>query len=234
MILRSVSRGIRVGDPCPWAGAHGKGPRGCCPRGPCPSAPVSGRRRCRRMRRRGVRRGRRVCRSRRGGTRGRVAQSVGGFLASGDGAQLRSCFDRIAVGSERPRSRPLWGDRAAVPCRPVTCAGARSHDVPSVRHTPQRSHAWFSFQARPWLARTPVPTKPARPSVTRRTGESGPELRCARPPGRAVRPRAPVRRGLGTARAVSSPAPSPACRARPGSGRGPPSRATGSPVARPR
>ena len=43
-------------------------------------------------------------------------------------------------GADRP-----WSDRAAVPCRPVTHTGARSHDA---RHDPdvsslQRSHAWF-------------------------------------------------------------------------------------------
>ncbi|GAA1423953.1 hypothetical protein GCM10009601_27980 [Streptomyces thermospinosisporus] len=63
----------------------------------------------------------------------------------------------------RPRASPepavLLGDRSAVPCRPVT---SRS-EVPrrtarSARLIAPASHAWF-FRARPWLARTPVPTK---------------------------------------------------------------------------
>lgn len=59
-------------------------------------------------------------------------------------------------------------------------AGARSHDVPEVRHTPQRSHAWFLTG--PPLAGTDTRTNEAGPEpVTRRTGESGPELRCGRP-----------------------------------------------------
>ncbi|MFB8317654.1 alpha/beta hydrolase [Streptomyces sp. NPDC055954] len=41
------------------------------------------------------------------------------------------------------------GDRAAVPCRPVTRAGPWSHDVPEARHTVRRSHAWISADAAP-------------------------------------------------------------------------------------
>ncbi len=168
----------------------------------------------------------------------------------------------VAAGPGRPRDRPPFlRDRAAVPCCPVTSAGARSHDVPEVRHTPQRSHAWFLTG--PPLAGTDTRTNEAGPEpVTRRTGESGPELRCGHPLtcGALARPRrrragrgAPDRtrgagsdagrsRGIpgalrcarGTAPALSWPAPCPACPARPGSGRGPPSRAPGSPGGRPR
>ncbi|SDM70533.1 hypothetical protein SAMN05444921_11265 [Streptomyces wuyuanensis] len=79
-----------------------------------------------------------------------------------------------AAGSGRPRNRPPWGDRAAVPCRPVTRAGARSHDVPAVRHTPQRSHAWFfpSGPAPGWHGHRYQRSVPG--PVTGRTGESPP------------------------------------------------------------
>jgi hypothetical protein len=120
------------------------------------------------------------------GPRGRRSPRVGGREVRGDapgGSGLRSrgraemgtCSCRVvrdgttglcdrATGCGRRRASPeptAWGDRAAVPCRPVTRAGARSHDVPAVRHTHQRSHAWF-FRGRPWLARTTGPTKTGR------------------------------------------------------------------------
>ncbi|CAL9505284.1 hypothetical protein SUDANB58_03538 [Streptomyces sp. enrichment culture] len=120
----------------------------------------------------------------------------------------------------RPRAPPgpavLSGDRAAVPCRPVTFRS----EVPrrtarSARLIAPVSHAWFS--SGPPLAGTDTRTNETTPAVvTRRRGGDGPELRCDR----------------GTAPATSSRGPCPACPARPGSGRGSPSRGRGSPVGR--
>lgn len=91
------------------------------------------------------------------------------------GCVPRNRFDRIRSAPGVPGADRSWGDRAAVPCRPVTHAGARSHGVPAVRHTLQRSHAWFLPE--PPLAGTDTGTNEATEvPVTRRTGESRSEL----------------------------------------------------------
>jgi len=87
-----------------------------------------------------------------------------------DGRGLRNRLTQPGAGTcpaGRPRASPepavLLGDRAAVPCRPVTSWS----EVPrrtawSVRLIAPASHAWFC-RARPWLARTPPPTKRCAP-----------------------------------------------------------------------
>jgi hypothetical protein len=64
------------------------------------------------------------------------------------------------VGPGRPRSRPvLLGDQAAVPCSPVTFL-ERGPTAYGVIRTPHRSsEPRVVLRARPWLARTPGPTK---------------------------------------------------------------------------
>lgn len=169
-------------------------------------------------------------------TFGNVGCSERGRLVLHRAGRAAACAT-VSTGCGRPRASPgvpgadrPWGDRAAVPCRPVTGAGARSHDVPAVRHTPQRSHAWF-FLPGPPLAGTDIGTNeaPVR-AVTRRTGEDAPELRSV--PGCLCRLGHGLRSGPGRARAASSRAPFPAFRARRGNGREPPFRATDSPGGR--
>src|SRR4051812_45066263 len=90
---------------------------------------------------------------------------------------------RACVGSAgRPRASPeptvLLGDRAAVPCRPVTCPGRgpTTYGTTRTSHRPSEPRVVLSG---PPLAGTDTGTNEApRAPVTRRTGESGPELRC--------------------------------------------------------
>lgn len=133
-----------------------KGPADAPPQGPWGSAPTSGQRRCR---------GAAPGVAPRGEGRRPGAQRALGWYRPlavvsrrGGRASLASCWRGCGVRNrlDRMRSAPgvpgadrPWGDRAAVPCRPVTRAGARSHDVPAVRHTPQRSHAWFLTKSAP-------------------------------------------------------------------------------------
>ena len=148
---RSVSRTDRAGG-----SPRARAPRTHDPRGPWPSAPTSGRRRCR-----GAAPGGSAAL---GGsptprTRGaRVVSTFGNVVGQRDAPVLASCwtgcgvrnrFDRMRSAPGVPGADRPWGDRAAVPCRPVTHAGARSHDVPAVRHTLQRSHAWFPSRSAP-------------------------------------------------------------------------------------
>lgn len=98
------------------------------------------------------------------------------------------------------------------------------------------------LRARPWLTRTPGPTKPAagRSRAVRVRGHAyvrAPDVRRtrvsyadpARPQHPRTRPREAVLRcGPGRAPGASSRGRCPACRARPCSGRGRPSRGTGS------
>lgn len=114
----------------------------------------------------------------------------------------------FAVSAGRPRASPgptvLLGDRAAVPCRPVTTLerGPTTHGTFRTSHRPSEPRVVLSG---PPLAGTDTTTNEAvRGPVTRRTGESGPELRY----------------DPGTVRAASSRARYRACRARRCSGGG--------------
>lgn len=156
---------------------RGKGPRARDSgrgAGPSGSAPVSGQRRCRAGRRRGV------------APQGGGDQEDGRRRGSG-GSGGRP----VAAGPGRPRDRPPFlGDRTAVPCRPVTRAGARSHDAPE-RCATRPSEATRGFnRARPWLARTPGPTKPAR------TRSRAVRVRALPNSGTGTHPDASTRRGL--------------------------------------
>ena len=133
-----------------------RAPRTHDPRGPWPSAPTSGRRRCRGAAPGGsAALGGSPTRRTRGA---RVVSTFGNVVGQRDAPVLASCwtgcgvrnrFDRMRSAPGVPGADRPWGDRAAVPCRPVTHAGARSHDVPAVRHTLQRSHAWFPSRSAP-------------------------------------------------------------------------------------
>lgn len=160
-LVVAVARELRVTRVTSWRGrVYARGPRAAIPvavRGPRGSAPVPGKRRCRTERRRG-------CAAGEGGTEwGEPGDGVFTGLRDGAGAAGARPDEPVAVGPGRPRDRPPFlGDRTAVPCCPVTCAGARSHDVPE-RYATRPSEATRGFlRARPWLARTTGPTKPER------------------------------------------------------------------------
>ncbi|SDC73581.1 hypothetical protein SAMN05216505_103356 [Streptomyces prasinopilosus] len=151
------------------------------------------------------------------------------------------------AGSGRPRSRPFsWVTGLLSPAArsPVRSEVPR-RTARSAHRVAPASHTWFC-RARPWLARTPVPTRRSRlrsravrvrraahvrtrhggpvpaggPAGGRRTGRGGPAGGAFRRPG--------VRSCRGRAPAGSSRARCPACPGRPCSGRGPPSRGRGS------
>lgn len=164
--------------------------------------------------------------------------------ASAPGCRLR------AVGSGRPRNRRPW---MTGPLSPA----ARSHTLrcgptTHLQYVTRLSEATrgFLFSNRPPLADTDAWTNEGLPGpVTRRTGESGPELRYGLSPAGTgprwpqARRRPQIRRttsnppgGLrsapGTVQGRSSRVPCPACRAPGCSGPGPPSHGRGSPGAR--
>ncbi len=79
-----------------------------------------------------------------------------------------------------PEPAVLLGDRAAVPCRPVTCLerGPTTHGTIRTSHRSSEPRVVLSG---PPLAGTDTTTNEApHVTVTRRTGESGPELRYDR------------------------------------------------------
>lgn len=140
--------------------------------------------------------------------------------------RLRNLSTRTRVISAgRPRASPeptvLLGDRAAVPCRPVTCPerGPTTHGTIRTSHRSGEPRVVLSG---PPLAGTDTGSNEAAgAAVTRRTGENHAYV-CA----------GNVRSCPGTAPAASSPGWCPAGPGRPGSGRGSPSRGTGSRAAR--
>lgn len=126
----------------------------------------------------------------------------------------------FAFSAGRPRASPeptvLLGDRAAVPCRPVTTL-ERGPTTYGTTRTSHRSSKPRVVLSGPPLAGTDTSTNEAvRVAVTRRTGERGAELRCDR----------------GTVREASWRGTCRACRGPRCSGRGSPSRGTGSRAAR--
>ncbi len=118
--------------------------------------------------------------------------------------------------ADRPRASPepavSWVTGLLSPAvRPLPRSEVPRRTARSARLIAPESHAWF-FSGPP-LAGTDTGTNDAPPgTVTRRTGECGPELRCDR----------------GTVRAGSCRGRSPACPAPPCSARGSPSRGRGS------
>ncbi len=160
-LVVAVARELHVTRVTSWRG-------GCTHEGPVPRfrsrhGALGGRHRCRGSG--GVERGGAGgCAAGGGGTEwGEPGDGVFTGLHDGAGAAVTRPDEPVAVGPGRPRDRPPFlGDRTAVPCCPVTCAGARSHDVPE-RYATRPSEATRGFlRARPWLARTTGPTKPAR------------------------------------------------------------------------
>ncbi len=152
---------------------------------------------------------------------------------------VRNRFDRIrSVPGVPGTDRPVCGDRAAVPCRPVTGPPERGPTTyVRVRHTlrrlrpvvkgAQRTGAETtrgSQVGRSWLARTPGPTKSAG-GRSRAVRVTGPEHRAA---GRAQPLARLLRPGPGIAPAASWPGRCPACPADRCTGPGSPSRARGS------
>jgi len=226
--------------PGSWSPRACEGPRGFGPRGPSPSAPTSGQRRCLGAAPGGcaaclVRPGRRP------GAHG--AHGWSRPLAVRKCKQC-SCLRRdlglsthragwtgptqpfdpglciFAVSAGRPRASPeptvLLGDRAAVPCRPATTL-ERGPTTYGTTRTSHRSSKPRVVLSGPPLAGTDTSTNEAvRVAVTRRTGERRPELRC----------------DPGTVRAASWRGTYRACRGPRCSGRGSPSRGTGSRAAR--
>lgn len=150
---------------------------------------------------------------------------------AGDSARVPG---RRPAGSGRPRSRPFsWVTGLLSPA-------VRSRHWSEVPRRKERSLRLIApveprvVLAGPHLADTDIETNEAPPGpVTRRTGESGSELRSAAATGPGPGTTA-VRRGPGTAPGASSRARCRACRARPCSGRGSPSRGRGSHGGRPR
>ncbi len=221
-------RGVVAGGcraPGPWSGwpgmgaAHDEGPRGTSAAGPfvgqhrrqgstgaweaAPGGCAAGLPRY-------------VVARRHGRTRWR-RRGLGSLRIVLDGKRPPQPLDPGRDGSRRPapgvpEPAVLLGDRAAVPCRPVTSLerGPTTHGTIRASHRSSEPRVVLSG---PRLADTDTGTNEAvRAPVTRRTGERRPELRCDR----------------GTAPAASSPAPCPACPGPGGSGRGSPSRARGS------
>lgn len=217
---------------------HDQGPRGprTGPWGPCRSAPTSGRRRCREAAP-GERRRVWCIGSAPPAYRGRMS----GVDPSQGWCAMRGTYPLRAAGRAAPRATDSTGYGRLRASPKPTALGVTGLLSPADRSrtlgrgpTAYLQYATRSsgatrgyFESRPWLARTPGPTKSPwdrSRAVRVRVGPNAdtpvqPRDRCGSPTG--------LTRGRGTAPAASWRARCRACRAHPGTGRGSPSRGRG-------
>lgn len=167
-----------------------KGPAGRNPRGPSSSsAPASGQRRCLGAAPGGCAAGLSSA------VQGRVEYTALHGLAGSKWSFLRIVLDErgprnrltqplciFAISAGRPRASPRpavpLGDRAAVPCRPVTFPerGPTTHGT--IRTSHRSSEPRVVLTGPPLAGADTGTNDTGRGTVTRRTGERPPELRC--------------------------------------------------------